>query len=321
MQLVREPAVGHVEPEQRAEAEQRRRCREGLGPVRLRVLDRKLGCVAREAGEQLGQPELERGRGVDEGEDDAGRLGAEAVAPHALGDDRAVVWPDGVVVVLERTVRGLVGGERPNPPPRPELVAEQPRHGGGGLLVADDPAPEQMAHVRCGGVNLSLPPVERQREVAALVDPKVALEPLLEVVRLRLEPPRERLVAPELACEPGRTQPRVVRVALQLAGRDRRLRHPAVAEADRVARVLPSLVVEADRRALYVLDVAVAVEVGVACDPLDRAPRRRLELAHEVPVAGPALVLVEQDQEQHGRVVAAVVVAGVLAEPRELAAP
>ena len=51
-----------------------------------------------------------------------------------------------------------------------------------------------------------------------------------------------------------------------------------------------------------VLDVAVAVAVAVAVDPAERRARLALERAHERAVAGPALVLLEQDQEQRRRV-------------------
>ena len=89
----------------------------------------------------------------------------------------------------------------------------------------------------------------------------------------------------------------VVDVALDLAGRDRPLRERAVGELDRVPAVLPALVDQARRGvAALVLDVAVAVEVAAVLDPSQRGASVRLQLANQRVVAGPAVVLVEQDR-------------------------
>ena len=101
---------------------------------------------------------------------------------------------------------------------------------------------------------------------------------------------------------------RVVGVALELAGRAREARQRAVAVGDRVPGVLPALVLEPGLLvAALVRDVAVALEVRVLVDPVQRRARLVLEVAHELRVAGPALVLVEQHDVQRGRVDAAVV--------------
>ena len=49
------------------------------------------------------------------------------------------------------------------------------------------------------------------------------------------------------------------------------------------------------------------MQVGVLVDPVERGPRLVLEVADELAVAGPALVLVEQDDVQRRRVDGAVV--------------
>ncbi len=119
---------------------------------------------------------------------------------------------------------------------------------------------------------------------------------------------RERRVLPDYAREPRAAHLRVVRVALQLAGRAREAGQPPVAVGDRVPGVLPALVLEAGLLvAALVRDVAVALEVGVLVDPVERRPRLALELADELAVARPALVLVEQDDVERRRVGAAVV--------------
>ena len=106
----------------------------------------------------------------------------------------------------------------------------------------------------------------------------------------------------------ARAHLRVVRVALKLAGRAREARQRAVAVGDRVPRVLPALVLEPGLLvAALVRDVAVALEVRVLVDPVQGRARLVLEPAHELRVAGPALVLVEQHDVERGRVGAAVV--------------
>ncbi len=84
---------------------------------------------------------------------------------------------------------------------------------------------------------------------------------------------------------------------------------------------LPALVPEARLSiAPLVLDVAVAVAIAVAVDPLERGARVRLERAHEAGVARPALVLVQEHEEERRRVRGAEVRRmRALAEVRELA--
>ena len=88
----------------------------------------------------------------------------------------------------------------------------------------------------------------------------------------------KRGVLPDEPGEPGAAHLGVVGVALQLAGRPREARQPAVAVGDRVPGVLPALVLETGLLvAALVRDVAVALEVGVLVDPVQRAraPRAR----------------------------------------------
>jgi hypothetical protein len=54
-------------------------------------------------------------------------------------------------------------------------------------------------------------------------------------------------------------------------------------------------------------DVAVALEVGVRIDPVERRPGLELQLSHQPGVTGPPLVLIEQHDEQRGRICGAVV--------------
>src|SRR5204862_2592761 len=77
---------------------------------------------------------------------------------------------------------------------------------------------------------------------------------------------------------------------------------------DRVPGVLPALILEARLLvAALVPDVAGALEVGVLVNPVERRARLGLEVADELAVACPALVLVEQDDVERRGVDRAVV--------------
>src|SRR5437763_3661678 len=100
--------------------------------------------------------------------------------------------------------------------------------------------------------------------MASFGHPEVTVEAPLQVRGVVLEPLGGFFVPPDLARQARRPQTRVVRIALDLARRDRRLGQATVPEADRVVRVLPALVVERDLGigALPILEVPVTVEVG-----------------------------------------------------------
>ena len=137
-----------------------------------------------------------------------------------------------------------------------------------------------MAVVRGERVDLVAVGVEGEREVALVLDPEVAVEPAFEIGRLLLEPIRERRVVPDRARQASAADLRVVGVALQLACGPREAGQAPVAVGDRVPRVLPALVLEP--RLLVpalVPDVAVAHEVRVLVDPVERGARLVLEVA------------------------------------------
>ncbi len=93
-----------------------------------------------------------------------------------------------------------------------------------------------------------------------------------------------------------------VDVALDLGQGDRRLGRLPVGMADRVARVLPALVEQAEPRSAQVLDEAVAVEVARVVDPVERRQRVRPQPLEQRVVAGPGMGLAEQDQPERGRI-------------------
>ena len=216
--------------------------------------------------------------------------------------------PDRAEVVADRVVGDLVARHRAHAPAREEPRTEEVPRDRLGLVLVDDPAPEQMADVGRDRVHRPLLAVECKREAVDPLDPEVAVEALLQLVRLPLQPCGQFRIAPDLAREPRAASLRVVDVALDLAHGARRRRERAVAVDDRGVRVLPALVVEPRLRVpALVLDVAIAVEVAVAVDPLEPRARLALEAPHEIGVGGPPFVLVEDDEEERCRVDRAVV--------------
>ena len=140
--------------------------------------------------------------------------------------------------------------------------------------------------------------------------PEVLVEAALQLGRLAARAARRASSSSQTSrASRARAHLRVVDVALDLAGRARQLRERAVGEEDRVPRVLPALVLEAGLGVpALVLDVAVAVAVAVARRSSASAARASVSSSRtSVGVARPALVLVEQDEEERRRVGAAVV--------------
>jgi hypothetical protein len=148
---------------------------------RGRVLDREERPLALVAGEHLGEPVAEERRRLDERNGDPVRLLAKAVPLQPKRDQRVVVRPDGAVVVPDRVVPTLAGGHRAHTPAREQHVRQQTLRDGGGALVGDDPAPEQMADVRGHRIDLPLIGVERKHVVPPRRAPEGPVEPLLQL--------------------------------------------------------------------------------------------------------------------------------------------
>src|SRR5436190_18622860 len=295
-----------LQAQHRPQQEQRRAGRPGLRAARGRVLDGIARHRALVPAEGLWQPALEELRSVEDAGRDRGRLLLEPVPPQAPGDDRAVERPDRPDVVSDRVVATFALRERPDAPAGEQPPPQQVPRDRLRLRLLDDAAPEQVSVVRGERIDPAAVLIEREREVFAVLDPEIAVESPLEIGGLLLEPVGEGLVLPHPASEPRAADLRVVRVALKLAGRTGEARDPTVPVRDRVPGVLPALVLEPGLLvAALVPDVAVALEVRVLADPAQRRPRLVLELADELGVARPALVLVEQDDGERCRVRAA----------------
>ena len=165
-----------------------------------------------------------------------------------------------------------------------------------------------MAGVGGGHAAGLLVAIERQRIAADLLAPEGVLEVLLQLVRLLGEAHGQHRVAQRARQQRGRA-PRLVDVALHLAQRDRWLGQAPVGMEHRVLRVFPALLYQAFVAAPAVFDEAVAVEVAVAVDPLQRQQHLRPDAADEFEVAGARVVGAGQQHEQRRGVHRAVVAA------------
>jgi hypothetical protein len=141
-----------------------------------------------------------------------------------------------------------------------------------------------MAVVRGQRIDLLALDVEREREILAVSTQKSRLKRRFRSAACLELVSEVRSLRP--AREPSAAHLRVVRVALELAGRPREAGEPPVAVRDRVPRVLPALVFEAGLLvAALVPDVAACPEVRVLVDPRER--RARLELGSRTSLRSP----------------------------------
>ena len=174
------------------------------------------------------------------------------------------------------------------------------------LLGAQQPAAQQVAHVRGDRVDRLAVPVQRQRRVAAVLVGQP--EPLPELLGELGRP-----AAPALGAGPaerrqqlGAGDGRRVAVGLHLGQRHRRVGQPAVGERDRVGRVLPALVGQAVPGPVDIAEKAVAVGAVVG------QPRQGpLQVGQQLLDLGrgqaPPPAVVQQQDPQRGGVHRAVV--------------
>jgi hypothetical protein len=318
-----EVLVDGLQTEHGAEQQQRSAGGPGLRAARGGIRDGVLGDGAVVAAEGLGQAAVEELGGVEDAGGDAGGFVLVAVAAQPPGDERVVERPDGADVVADGVVAFLALGQGADAPAGVEAGSEQVLDDVVGAAAFDDAGPEQVADVGGQGVDLAAVGVEGERVVLAVLDPEVAVEAAFEVGGLLVEGVGEGGVVPDGAGQAGGAFLGVVGVALQFAGGAGEAGQAAVGVGDGVPGVLPALVLQAGVGvAGLVPDVAVAAQVGVLIDPVEGGAGLEFQVADEFGVAAPALVLVEQDEEQRGAVGGAVVGGvGPLLEGGELAVP
>ncbi len=158
-----------------------------------------------------------------------------------------------------------------------------------------------MTHVRGRHVDGPLVAVEGQGVVAAVLEPEVLVEGLLQGGGLLAEALAEGGVA-LLGGEVGPGDERPVDVGLHLAERDRAAGGFARGERDGAGAVLPALVGGPAVGGPLVLDVPVAVAVAVLDDPAQRPVGRRQEGVDLVAAGAPPGELAEDHDVQRGGV-------------------
>ena len=238
-----------------------------------------------------------RARSIDE----AMRAGgvAVAVARQAGGDQRVVVRPDGAGVVLERVVARLVGADGPHAPARVKLLVKQLPSGRRRLR----PRRARPYHSRWPMFEVRLSTWRFSPSSARAWQPARASRSRGGTARagrgLALEARGERRIAPHLA-----RQPRAAR-------RRRRTRSPGSRRsrsAPRPARRQRTGSSPSESFQHWFTSPVAGCGVGTRrsrrrrgrriVDPRQGGAGVGLERADELGVAGPALVLVEEDEEQ-----------------------
>ena len=229
-----------------------------------------------------------------------------AAAREAGDRDRRVVRPHRAPVVAQRPVAARGGGHGAQPVAGVHVGSGEPVGDGRLLRSVEQPAAQQVPDVARQGVDRPLVGVQRDGRVRArrVLDPEARPEPSRQVGG----PPAPALGAgPAERVEQVRAGQRgLVRIALDLAQRDRTDSERPVAPLHRVTGVLPALVRQAPGR-VRVLQEPVAVTVAVVGHPRQRpfhGGQQRLDL---VGLKAPAPGVVQQAHPQRGRVGRAVV--------------
>src|SRR5262249_60325866 len=140
-----------------------------------------------EATEQLWEAAiLDRAAGVEERAQDLRGPSRVAVSGEARSHQRVVVRPDRPIVVAHRIGPRRALGERPQPPPGPDVVLEQPVEGALRPRTLRDPAEQALAGVGRDHPARAMVAVESQREHAHVVEPEIPVELLAQPSRTPL---------------------------------------------------------------------------------------------------------------------------------------
>ena len=188
--------------------------------------------------------------------------------------------------------------QRADPPAAEQLGAEQRRGHPSRPIRGRDAAPQQVSGVGLDGVDRALLAVERHRIGAGDLQPERRFDARPKPVGCGLEAPGQVV----LTAQPSQSRQLPsgpIGVALDLDERERADRRPAVPEPDGVGRILPAVARQRAGVAGAVFHEAIAVENRRArsshCRQASACGQSR---SSRSAVAGPALVLAEQDQPQ-----------------------
>ena len=163
----------------------------------------------------------------------------------------------------------------------------------GSLIVINDTAPKKLSNVGAQAIHFFLIAVQSQGEELAVFNPEILVETLLQLCRLYFQLGCKRLILPYLTGQPGTAYLRIVGVALNLTGGPRSTGEGTIMEKDRIPRVLPTLIIQAQSSFALIFDVSVAVPISVMINPLKCRTGIRLKGTDKIGVAAPALVFVQ----------------------------
>ena len=225
--------------------------------------------------------------------------------------DGGVVGPHRPVVVAHRVVAPHAGRQRAETEPAEHVVGHQSSRHDRGVLPVEETGPQRVSLVRRHRVDALAVRITRQREPVLVAEPELVDHPLAHRVGLEVAVRRGRVVV-EVARQLGTRPVRGVHVGLHLDQRDGQPGQPAVREAHRVPRVLPTLVDQAGGRGALRLDEPVTGEVAVLLDPVDGVVDRGKEAGEILPGRTPAQQLARHDDEQGGDVGRPVVDVGIV---------
>ena len=107
--------------------------------------------------------------------------------------------PHRAPLIGERVISGIVGGERPNAPPAPQVLLQEALGHPRGMLGAGDPTPQHVSGVRGDRAHGLLRRVKRVGVAAEIFAPEARFKVGLEV---------ERLLAQLASPAPARPTPR-----------------------------------------------------------------------------------------------------------------
>ena len=148
--------------------------------------------------------------------------------------------------------------------------------------------------------------IERERIRAFGFTPEAFFEGGAELLGAVAQPIAEADLAERIGELCG-ADARVIHVRLHFAERDRRVGQRAVGVEDRILRILPPLLNQANRRTSGIFDEAVAVAIAVAVDPIKGALDVWPESPEKREISRAFVVGAGKHDEQRRRVDAAVV--------------
>ena len=230
----------------------------------------------------------------------------QAVAREAERDQRIVVRPDRSIVIGHRVVTGFAARHRADAPSRKKFLTHQIGRDQARAVGSNHAGEEKLAGIRRSHLARPLGAVERHSVGAEFLAPERLLEALGKQQGCGFE--LRRLLDQSQAPGAARRQPLAGKdISLNLRQRDVALGELPIGMKDRVEGILPALVGKPLLGSALILDESVLVGIAGAVDPLERRLDRRPQLGQRCLVAGAFDIKAGQQDEQRGRIDAAVI--------------